>query len=333
MRPMQPVVRFGRKRRRTEDKAHCPWAHCAEFRCLQFSAGNYWRKTASAATGHGSIARKGLAPVGPSLSSSLSQQTYGAAPWQKSSAQSGWKHRALPGSRWQVPSPRPRSTALLCRQPRRGCTRGTPTKEQTSRLQQCGLTRRSRRGPTASHQARAGGTGTLSPARAWRLTVGPASTPTLGLACHQFRPQAVPRSVGRFIRTAAAGPASAWHLSGSSAPPPVLDPQARANTNTWRACSCPMGASGSPSPVAVPPPLRRLPMRGLPGRGLTTRSRRGPTALRLARAAPGYMMLCAGKAQCRWSHLTSNVRPRETRRAVLQQNQRLSPRTEQPRRG
>ena len=46
--------------------------------------------------------------------------------------------------------------------------------------EQCRLTRRSRRGPTASHQARAGGTRTFSPARAWRLAVGPASTPTLG---------------------------------------------------------------------------------------------------------------------------------------------------------
>jgi len=44
----------------------------------------------------------------------------------------------------------------------------------------CGITPRSRRGPTASHQARAGGTRTFSPARAWWLPVGPASTRTLG---------------------------------------------------------------------------------------------------------------------------------------------------------
>ena len=43
-----------------------------------------------------------------------------------------------------------------------------------------GLTTRSRRGPTAGHQARPGGTGTLSPARAWRPTAGPASPQTLG---------------------------------------------------------------------------------------------------------------------------------------------------------
>ena len=42
------------------------------------------------------------------------------------------------------------------------------------------LTLRSRRGPTAGHQARAGGTRTFSPARAWRPAVGPASTQTLG---------------------------------------------------------------------------------------------------------------------------------------------------------
>jgi len=47
---------------------------------------------------------------------------------------------------------------------------------------QCALTLRSRRGPTAGHQARAGGTRTFSPARAWRPTVGPASPQTLGLA-------------------------------------------------------------------------------------------------------------------------------------------------------
>ena len=44
-------------------------------------------------------------------------------------------------------------------------------------------------------------------------------------------------------------------------------------------------------------------------------------------------MLCAGKVQYRRSRLTSNVRPRHTHRAVLEQNQRLSAWTEQPRRG
>ena len=43
-----------------------------------------------------------------------------------------------------------------------------------------GLTLRSRRGPTAGHQTRAGGTRAFSPARAWRPAVGPASPQTLG---------------------------------------------------------------------------------------------------------------------------------------------------------
>ena len=46
-------------------------------------------------------------------------------------------------------------------------------------------------------------------------------------------------------------------------------------------------------------------------RGLTPRSRRGPTALHLAREAPWYMMRFAGQAQYRRSRLTSNVRPRK----------------------
>ena len=48
------------------------------------------------------------------------------------------------------------------------------------------------------------------------------------------------------------------------------------------------------------------------GRGLTPRSRRGPTALHLAREAPWYMMRFAGQAQHRRSRLTSNVRPHKT---------------------
>ena len=50
-----------------------------------------------------------------------------------------------------------------------------------SRSAQRGLTPRSRRGPTAGHQARSGGTRTFSPARAWRPAVGPASARTLGI--------------------------------------------------------------------------------------------------------------------------------------------------------
>jgi len=57
--------------------------------------------------------------------------------------------------------------------------------------------------------------------------------------------------------------------------------------------------------------------------GLTLRSRRGPTALHQAREAPRHIMCLAGLAQRRWSHLNSNVRPRNRSRAVLQQSQRL----------
>ena len=68
------------------------------------------------------------------------------------------------------------------------------------------------------------------------------------------------------------------------------------------------------------------------GRGLTPRSRRGPTAGHRARATGTVYILCGpGLAPHRRSRLTSNVRPRKTRRAVLQQNQRLSAWTEQPR--
>jgi hypothetical protein len=45
-------------------------------------------------------------------------------------------------------------------------------------------------------------------------------------------------------------------------------------------------------------------------RGLTPRSRRGPTALHLAREALWYMMRLAGQAQYRRSRLNSNVRRR-----------------------
>jgi len=69
-------------------------------------------------------------------------------------------------------------------------------------------------------------------------------------------------------------------------------------------------------------------------RGLTPRSRRGPTASHQARATGTvYIFRGPGLASYRWSRLNSNVRPRKTRRAVLQQNQRLPAWTEQPRRG
>jgi hypothetical protein len=57
--------------------------------------------------------------------------------------------------------------------------------------------------------------------------------------------------------------------------------------------------------------------------GLTPRSRRGPTALHLAREAPWYMMRFAGQAQYRRSRLNSNVRQHKRGSAVLQQGQRL----------
>jgi len=67
---------------------------------------------------------------------------------------------------------------------------------------------------------------------------------------------------------------------------------------------------------------------------LTPRSRRGPTAGHQARATGTVYIFCGpGLAPHRWSRLTSNVRPRKTSRAVLQQNQRLSAWTQQPRRG
>jgi hypothetical protein len=47
-------------------------------------------------------------------------------------------------------------------------------------------------------------------------------------------------------------------------------------------------------------------------RCLTLRWSRRPTALRLAREAPCFIMRLAGQAQCRWSRLNSNVRPHNT---------------------
>ena len=52
-----------------------------------------------------------------------------------------------------------------------------------------------------------------------------------------------------------------------------------------------------------------------------------------AREAPRNIMRLAGLAQHRRSRLNSNVRPRETRGAVLQRNRHLSARTERPRSG
>jgi hypothetical protein len=51
-------------------------------------------------------------------------------------------------------------------------------------------------------------------------------------------------------------------------------------------------------------------------RRLTPRSRRGPTALHLAREPPWYMMRLAGQAQCRRSRLNSNVRRCKDNRAT-----------------
>src|SRR5205809_7678084 len=51
-----------------------------------------------------------------------------------------------------------------------------------------------------------------------------------------------------------------------------------------------------------------LAIHALRSRGLTPRSRRGPTALHLARAAPLSIMRRTGKAQHRRSRLNSNVR-------------------------
>jgi len=99
----------------------------------------------------------------------------------------------------------------------------------------------------------------------------------------------------------------------------------------------------SPSPVpsgkrhGVGQQELRTPRRSRPshaGPGLTLRSRRGPTAGHQARSGgTRYIFTSPGLASCRRSRLTSNVRPRETRHAVLQQNQRLSAGAEQPRRG
>jgi hypothetical protein len=74
----------------------------------------------------------------------------------RTSAQSRWQHPTCPSKSLAIAGPR----ATELRAPFRVVSRdgpatvAHPTKEQPPRLQQCGLTRRSRRGPTASRQAR-----------------------------------------------------------------------------------------------------------------------------------------------------------------------------------
>ena len=81
-------------------------------------------------------------------------------------------------------------------------------------------------------------------------------------------------------------------------------------------------------------PAQAIALVHLAQRGLTLRSRRGPTASHQARAGGTlHIFTSPGPASCRWSRLNSNVRPRKQIRSVLQQSQRLSARTEQPRLG
>ena len=76
-------------------------------------------------------------------------------------------------------------------------------------------------------------------------------------------------------------------------------PSACCLARAWR------GTLGAVGPCRACAPCARC----LVQRGLTGRSRRGPTALHQARDAPRHIMRVAGLAQCRWSRLTSNVRP------------------------
>ena len=69
-------------------------------------------------------------------------------------------------------------------------------------------------------------------------------------------------------------------------------------------------------------------------RGLTTRSSGAPTAGHQARAGgTRYSFASPGLASCRRRPLSSNVRPRRKDRVACQQDQRLSARAEQPRKG
>ena len=81
---------------------------------------------------------------------------------------------------WQEPQTRSTATALAVAHS--GKQNGAHANAGLSSYRTlCCLTPRSRRGPTAGHQARSGGTRTFSPARAWRPAVGPASPQTLGV--------------------------------------------------------------------------------------------------------------------------------------------------------
>ena len=135
------------------------------------------------------------------------------------------------------PAPRKRAAAALARpaaaeyRPRSALSRDGRQSWRAGRIrsparQECGLTLRSRRGPTASPQARAGGTRTFSPARAWRLAVGPASTQTLGL----LGPAVSSLNTARRGGSASKLSSSRWHLGAAGMiPSPNLE---RGNTAT-----------------------------------------------------------------------------------------------------
>jgi hypothetical protein len=184
-----------------------------------------------------------------------------------------------------------------------------------------GLTPRSRRGPTASHQARAGGT--------LYIFTGP------GLAaCRRSRLNsnvrqrmkrrcpAAPRlgQVASPLRcNARSGQAVSAELLNAVATPPVTRPSATATSACAGSTAGPRlnSNASSPAPQAlarVAPRLTILPsLAACSRRCLTPRSRRGPTALHLAREAPWLIMRLAGQAQYRRSRLNSNVRPHTSR--------------------
>jgi hypothetical protein len=204
--------------------------------------------------------------------------------------------------------------------------------------------------------------GTFSLARAWRLTVGPASTRTLGLA---RRPLAtgVPRRLRwekqpntSSLRHCRRERARDYESQRRPEPqrrttPPLSRPEFKQKFKTWMALRAAvlrravrLAAQVVDSTVSTAPAAERRPasLRGATQtrsaftvvaeptrcapshahgspcprrRGLTRRSSRRPTALRLAREAPWFIMRLAGQAQCRWSRLNSNVRQHEYTRA------------------
>ena len=164
------------------------------------------------------------------------------------------------------------------------------------------LTPRSRRGPTASHQARAGGTR--------YIFTGP------GLAsCRRSRLNSNVRQRENKVWQAST------RLGQMASPWSCPWPSFCSLRFRSQPCRLFLNTFGAPSRFRVRAPNQRFPLPEwcltFPARCLTLRSRRGPTAGHQARSGgTRYIFASPGLASCRWSRLSSNVRHRTNHAAV-----------------